>query len=137
MLTVSCLPAQTDWSVVRGLHAGTPVEVVFGNLKRAAGPVVEATDDNLTVQTASGPSLIARSDVRRVSVTTRLRSKRALIGLAIGAGAGAAIAAIAVKSNDIDIRHDISIGVPMALGGAIGAGVGAATGGPRTVYRAP
>lgn len=139
-LTVSCLSAQstqTDWSVVSGLHAGTPVEVVFSNLKRAVGPIVEAADDHLTLQTTSGPSRIARSEVRRVSVTSRSRSKRAIIGLAIGAGAGAAIAAIAVKSNDIDIRYDISIGVPMALGGAIGAGVGASTGGSRTVYRAP
>ncbi|MBL8294480.1 MAG: hypothetical protein JNN08_21720 [Bryobacterales bacterium] len=139
-LTVSCLAAQstqTDWSVVSGLHAGTPVEVVFGNLKRAAGPVVEAADDHLTLQTAGGPTRIARSDVRRVNVTSRSRGKRAILGLAIGAGAGAAIAAIAVNAKDIDLRYDLSIGVPMVLGGAIGAGVGAATGGPRTVYRAP
>jgi hypothetical protein len=115
--------------------AGTAVEVIHGALKRSNGHLAGVTEESLTVETGNGLSVIARTEVVRMSVLSRSRGKHALIGMAIGAAAGAVIAAAAVKSNDIDIRHDLIIGVPAALGGGIGAGIGAATGGPETVYR--
>ncbi|MFN0100734.1 MAG: hypothetical protein ACKV2U_01455 [Bryobacteraceae bacterium] len=126
-----------DWSRVAGLRAGTPVEVIHGSMKRAAGTVTEANDSGIGIETRNGTVSILRAETKRVTITTHSRKKRALIGMAIGAGAGAAAMTIAAKTADIDLRHDWIAAAGAVLGGAAGAGVGALTGGPVTIYRAP
>lgn len=125
------------WDALAQLPAGATVEVIHGGLKRASGTLVEATSEGITVRTADGINVIARNDVRRVSVMRKSRKKRALLGAAMGAGVGALALALGANSGDIDIRRDIVVGAGAAAGADLGAAVGAATGGPETIYRAP
>ena len=136
MLYASLTYAQ-DWSSVSRLAGGTPVEVIHGNLKRAQGTLAGATADSITLRTDTGDATIPRTDVKRVSVRSASRSKRALIGAAIGSVALGAVAAIGAHTGDIDIRRDLVFGAGALAGAAGGAGIGAATSGPQTIYRAP
>jgi hypothetical protein len=136
-LTISPAADNSNWDRVSQLPAGTPVEVIYGSLKRANGTVTEANQTAIGVQTDAGTVSIARTDAKRISVTTRSRKKNALIGMAIGAGIGAAALTIGAKAGDIDFRHAWIAAGGAVVGAGAGAGVGALTAGPVTIYRAP
>ena len=135
--TLLAQSAPLEWGKVFAVAPGAKVEVVHGNLQRAVGAFVEATDDSVTVSSASGTSTIARADVRRFTIQNKSRKKRTLMGLAIGAAAGAAALAIGANSGDIDIRRDWVVAAGALTGGGLGAAAGAFSGGPETIYRAP
>lgn len=126
-----------DWTSVTRVSAGTQIEVIHGRLRRTSGVLVAATAEDITVETAMGSTVIARSEVRRVSLIRHSKKKRILLATAIGAGIGAAAAAIGVHSGDIDIRHDYVVAAGLVAGGGVGAVIGAASSGPVTIYRAP
>ena len=117
------------------LHVGTRVEVTHNRLNRSQVALVHVTDSEIIIGGDAGSTTIARAEVMRVTVTTRSRRHRALLGLAIGAGVGALAMLASAKSGDIDIRRDYLAGGGAIVGAGAGAAIGAATAGPVTVYR--
>lgn len=126
---------ENEWSRVVALPTGARVEVIHSGLKRSQGELVRVSDSEIAVRSDAGSTTITRAEVRRVTVNSRSRKRRALIGLAIGAGVGALVTVGAARSGDIDIRRDYVAGAGAVVGAGAGAAIGAATGGPVTVYR--
>jgi hypothetical protein len=126
---------ENGWNRVMELPSGARVDVIHSGLKRSQGELVHATDSEIAIRNDAGATTIARSDVHRVSVRSRSRKHRALIGLAIGAGVGALVMVSAAHTGDIDIRRDVLAGSGAVVGAGAGAAIGAAIAGPVTVYR--
>jgi len=125
-------PAGSNWQRVQALPIGTSIRLDAG--KRHQSCILSAIDaDSLTC--VHGKSLtFARSEIRTIKISHRVRS--ALIAAAIGAGAGAGIMEAADKPGSW--FHGAVVGVGAVIGVAIGAPIGALTDfAHSTVYRAP
>jgi hypothetical protein len=129
-------PDRGDWSAVNRLTAGTLVEVIHRGLQRSTGKLVEANDNGVTIESGGSSHTIARAGVRRISISSQRRSRRAVAGLALGAAGGAALMLVAAMAGDIDIRYDYLLPAGAVLGAGAGAGIAASTGRRVTIYRA-
>lgn len=125
-----------SWEAVTQAPRGATVEVIHAQVKRATGTLVDATEEGITIETTTGISLVARREVRRVSLVRKSRKKRALLGAVLGAAAGAAALALGASAGNIDIQRGLVTGAGAALGAGIGGAFGAMTGGSETIYRA-
>ena len=126
----------SDWSAIERLRPGQPLEVVDAAMKTHHGAFGAAGHEDLTVQTASGPLLLKRTEVARVTLRENSRRARhALIGAAIGAGAGLAVAAIVNPRFANEGRGNLVYGIATPLGVGLGAAVGTAAPGFETIYR--
>lgn len=124
-----------DWNRVVELPVGARVEVIHSGLKRSQGEVVRVTDSEITLRGDAGSPTILRGEVRSVTVSRRSRTRRVLLGLAIGASVGALTTVVSAQSGDIDIRRDYIAGAGALVGGGAGAAIAAVTAGPITIYR--
>jgi hypothetical protein len=118
-------------TLVATLKPGRRVVVVQHNRKQAEGKVLVLTDQSITVQPVDQPLTIARDQVFRVRIAGT-RSKRALIGLGVGAAVG-----IAFGANLGSRRHGTSAAAFGGIFGGIGAAVGAAIPAGHPLYEAP
>jgi hypothetical protein len=133
------LPAFADdrspWSNLGRVEQGARIGIILSDQKRIEGQFQGFTDSDISLRTDQVITL-ARDNVVRVYRRPRLnRTKRALIGAAIGVVAGVLL----TKTAGDRFRNE-GQDVPAAswIGGAagIGAGIGAITGGGyQTVYR--
>ena len=125
-------PAGSNWQRVQAIPMGTSIRLDAG--KRHQSCVLSAVDaESLTC--VHGKSLtFARSEIRTIKISHRVRS--ALIAAAIGAGAGAGIMEATDKPDSW--FHGAVVGIGAVIGAAIGAPIGALTDfAHSTVYRAP
>jgi hypothetical protein len=120
-LTYGCF-AQSEWTSVRELKAGTRVVVVERSGAESTGRVARVDDIALTLDKGRA---ISRDSVARLYLTKRGSiMKRALIGAIAGAGIGTAlgvIATVATKSDGLAAAGGFLYGIP------VGAAIGAAT----------
>ncbi len=128
----------SEWKNVESLHQGDRVGVVQFDQKRVEGRFRSANDAGITID-VDGDRTIPKDSVARVYRRPGLtRSKRVLIGTAIGLAAGGAIAAgIGTNSNNEGFfGNGAAAGAAVAGGGGIGAAVGSLSGGGyKTIYR--
>jgi hypothetical protein len=111
--------------------------------QRYRGEFKVASDDGLSIITASGEQRLSRNTVARVSIRKpghRLRNT--LIGLGIGLAVGLTLGAIAdsrCTGNCIEGKTPLGKEIGAPLGALVGVIIGVAvpTGGWREVYRAP
>ncbi len=135
------LTAQSDWTHVQSLAAGTKIRIEVANSKPISGNLQSVSETSITIDPGGGARSIDQPQVSRVSVRTPARRKRSIvIGLSIGAAAGAGLggAAAAACQNNICGGHGAAeVAGGAAGGGLIGALIGAAVshGGWREVYR--
>lgn len=127
----------SDWNAVERLRPGQQVEVVDSSMRTHRGEFGAAGPEELSVQTASGPLLLKRPEVARVTLRENSkRARHALLGAAIGAGAGLAVAAIVNPRFANEGRGNLAYGIATPLGAGLGAALGAAAPGFETIYRA-
>jgi hypothetical protein len=125
-----------DWANVEKLAPGRGVVVVLSNGKRLEGPLRTAGPSGLTVDTASGPTDVQKSDVFRVSTLGR-RQRNVLLGTAIAAAAGAVLGSLGrTYLNNESGNGDAFLAGSLAVGAGAGAGLGLAASVPQTIYRA-
>jgi hypothetical protein len=125
------------WSNLNRLAKGQRIEVVDTKLKTHRGEYGGAGTDDLTIQTASGPLVMNRDAVFRVSLQERSRRLRnTLLGAAIGGGAALGIGVIADRRFSNEGRDHLAKTVLTPIGLGVGAGLGATAGGFETIYRA-
>jgi len=123
------------WTNLTSLHPGDRVGIIQSDKKRVEGRFASFTDTSISI-TGDQPMTIEKDKVVRVYRHGGWsRTKRTLVGLAIGAGAGIVMdATLAVRLTNEG--SDLSKGVFTAVGAGVGAGIGAATGnGYKTIYR--
>ncbi len=84
-----------DWSNLKTLTSGAEIQITAADrLKAFRGRFQSVTDDDLTVRTATGQEMLARSLVSKVLLKkNNHRMRNSLLGLAIGAGGGLAAGA--------------------------------------------
>lgn len=125
-----------DWNDVVELQPGARIEVIHGALQKTTGRLAAVNGDSISIQTEGELLLVDRTDVRRVTVKSGSRKRRALIGALIGAAAGTAFAVIGGANDSFEVQTGIVAAAAATGGAGIGAAIGSATGGSRTIYRA-
>lgn len=126
-----------DWKALDSLRPGEKVGVIQSNQKRIEGRFQRATESNITIR-ADQEVTVAKTDVVRVyRHSGGSRTKRVLIGTAIGVAAGGILYGT-VGERFRNEGQDVSAGLWIGGGAGIGAGIGALLGGhDQTVYRRP
>jgi hypothetical protein len=146
LLLVSLLPAGIaiaevkdvgSWDGLKEIRAGDKIEVIDQNLKSYRGTFVSVSDEAISLRSKKDTFTVERANVLRVSVRdSGKRTRRMLLGAAIGAGAALAIT-VPIQVANSNEGNDIAGIMAGATAGAAGAGLAiGSTMGNRTVYRA-
>lgn len=123
------------WSNLGDLEQGARIGIIQSDQKRIEGRFERFTELSISVRTDQITTL-ARDNVVRVYRRPRIdRTKRALIGAAIGVAAGALLTNTA-GDRFRNEGKDVPAGLWIGGGAAIGAGIGSISGGGyQTVYQ--
>jgi hypothetical protein len=132
----------TNWNEVKTIQRGQQVQVVLSDARDYQGAFERWSSSEIVIRLASGEQTFARTDVMRIALIRkhRSRSKHTLTGAGIGAGVVLIVGAVADRGcNNNCWFPNIGKAVFTPLGGIIGAGLGVAlpTGRPKVIYRAP
>jgi hypothetical protein len=126
-----------SWDNLKQLRAGDKIEVVDQSLRSYRGTFESVSDEAISLRSKKDSFTVERANVLRVSVRdSGKRTRRMLLGAAIGAGAAPAITVPiqVVSSNEGNSSAGLVAG---ATAGAAGAGLAVgSTMGNRTLYRA-
>jgi len=129
--------AQRDsgsWAKVEQLRVGQSLRVQCSDQRTWKGRLVGVSSDALILNADGTERKIARSDVIRADVKSRVRST--LIGLGIGAAAGAGVGyAVGRGSNLKSSEVTTAVGLLTLVIAPVGAVIGALSPGWKTVYR--
>jgi hypothetical protein len=91
--------ANSEWSVVQALSAGTRVSVKDKAGKSVSGRIEAVTDQALTVSLKTGNIVIDRQNVARVVLENgRSVGHSTLVGAGIGAGSGATVGGVMIAA---------------------------------------
>jgi hypothetical protein len=126
-----------NWAALSSLKPGEKVGVIQSNQKRIEGRFQFVTESNIAIR-ADREITVSRTEVVRVyRHAGHSRTKKALIGAAIGVAAGGILYGT-VGDRVRNEGQDVSAGLWIGGGAGIGAGIGALLGGhDQTVYRRP
>ena len=131
----------SQWTNVQSLERGTRIGIVQSDQKRVEGRFESASESGITLQADQSVTVTKEGIIRVYRRSGLSRTKRTLIGTAIGVAAGAIVAgAIGSQSNDEGFFGGDFGGIggaaSVAGGGGIGAAIGALSGGGyKTIYQ--
>jgi len=124
----------TSWSKVEQLRVGQSLRVQCSDQRTWTGSLLGVSSDALILNVDGAERKIARSDVIRADVKSRVRST--FIGLGIGAAAGAGVGYAAGRGSNLkssEVTTAVLLGTVLIA--PVGAVIGALLPSWKTVYR--
>jgi hypothetical protein len=116
-------PLQDDWDAVKALSAGTTVRIQQSGGRQVEGPVVSVDDAAIAILASGKTFSFDRQSVQQIDRLLRPVSKRAGLGLLIGASGGAVLGYSTAETN-----RGLWTALMAAGWGAVGALIGAVDG---------
>ena len=116
-------PLQDDWEAVKALNAGATVRIQQLGGRQVEGRLVSVDDAVIAIVAEGMTFSFERQSVRQIDRLARHVSKRAGLGLLIGAGGGAALGYATAETN-----RGLWTALMAAGWGAVGALIGAVDG---------
>lgn len=126
-----------SWDNLKQLRVGDKIEVIDQSLRSYRGTFESVSDEAISLRSKKDSFTVERANVLRVSVRdSGKRTRRMLLGAAIGAGAALAIT-VPIQVASSNEGNSIAGVMAGATAGAAGAGLAVgSTMGNRTLYRA-
>ncbi len=123
----------TSWANVERLRPGNTIRLLCSGQRLWTGRLTRVSADSLALEDGGTGRTVARSEVLRVEVKSRLRST--LIGLGIGAAAGLGFGYLAGSRSGLKSDEKAAaVGLGASLFAGAGAGLGALAPSWKLVY---